>query len=235
VSGSVRAHVTTQAGTEFVEGSHLLVAVGRRPTLSDLNLDAAGIKHGREGIAVNRGLRTSTARVYAIGDVTGGPQYTHVSDYHAGIVLRRALFWASAKADPSIISWATFTDPELAQAGLTEAQARAAKHKINVLRWPFVENDRAQTDRETVGHVKVITTAKGQILGATIVGARAGELIQVWALAVSQRLNIEAMTGYVTASPTLGEASRRAALRYYATTPAKPSVRKLIDFLAKLG
>lgn len=235
MSGYVRAHISTAHGTETIDGSHLLVATGRIPNVSDLNLAAAGVRLGRDGIAVNRGLKTTNRRIYAIGDVTGGPRFSHVSSYQAEIVMRRALFRIPAKFDPALIPWVTFTDPELAHVGLTEDQARAEKHKINVLRWPFTENDRAHAEHQTAGHIKIVITPKGRILGATIVGAGASELIQIWALAVAQELHVAAMAGYVAPHPTLGEIGKRAALRYYATLPAKAKVRKLIDFLARLG
>jgi pyruvate/2-oxoglutarate dehydrogenase complex dihydrolipoamide dehydrogenase (E3) component len=235
IAGRVRALIATETGTEAVEGTHLLVATGRIPNVSDLNLPAAGIKQGRDGIVVNRGQKTSNRRVFAIGDVTGGPRFSHVSSYQAEIVLRRALFRLPARFDPAIIPWVTFTDPELAHVGLTEEQARAAGYKINVLRWPFSENDRAHAEHQTAGHIKVVITPKGRILGATIVGPAASELIQLWALAIAQKLNITAVAGYVAAHPTFGEIGKRAALRYYAALPAKGTVRKLIDFLARLG
>lgn len=236
LAGLVRLHVTTETGPATIDGSHLLFATGRTPNVSDLNLDAAGIKHGPEGIVVNRGLRTSNSRTYAIGDViAGGARYTHASTAHAEVVLRRALFWLPAKTDPALIPRVTFTDPEIAHVGLTEDEARAAGHKINVLRWPFTENDRAEAERETTGHVKVVTSARGRILGATIVGREAGELIHIWSLAVSQRLGIKAVAHMIAPYPTRGEASRRAAYRYYAATPSNPTLRKLIDFLARLG
>jgi pyruvate/2-oxoglutarate dehydrogenase complex dihydrolipoamide dehydrogenase (E3) component len=235
MAGFVRVYVSTLNGIETVDGSHLLIATGRTPNLSDLNLPAAGIKFGKQGISVNRGLRTSNRRVYAIGDVAGGPHFSHVSSYQAEIVLRRALFWQPAKVDTTILPWITFTDPELAHVGLTEDQARAAKHKLNVLRASFAENDRAQAEGETTGHIKVVTNAEGRVLGATIVGPNASELIQIWALAVAQRLDIKALASYVAPYPTLGEIGRQAALRHYATLPSKTKVRKLIDFLAKLG
>jgi pyruvate/2-oxoglutarate dehydrogenase complex dihydrolipoamide dehydrogenase (E3) component len=235
MSGYVRAHVSGPHGSGAIDGSHLLIAAGRTPNLSGLNLEAAGVKYGRSGIVVGRGLKTSNGRVFAIGDVAGGPHFSHVASYQAEIVLRRALFWQPAKVNPAIVPWITFTDPELAHVGLTEADARAAKYKVNVLRAPFAENDRAKAELETTGHIKVVTTGKGLILGATIVGAGAGELIQIWSLAIAQRLNIKAMTTYVAPYPTLGEIGRQAAIRQYATLASKPGVRKLIDFIARLG
>lgn len=233
--GSVRIHVSSAHGAGRIDGSHLLIAAGRSPNVSDLNLPAAGVRQTPQGIAVNRGQRTSNRRIYAIGDVTGGPRFSHVSGYQAEIVLRRALFRIPARFNPAIIPWVTFTDPELAHVGLTEEQARAAKHKVNVLRWPFSENDRAHAEHQTVGHIKVVITPAGRILGATIVGPAASELIQIWALAIARKLPITAIAGYVAAHPTFGEIGKRAALRFYAALPAKGIVRKLIDFLAKLG
>jgi pyruvate/2-oxoglutarate dehydrogenase complex dihydrolipoamide dehydrogenase (E3) component len=233
--GRVRVHVAAGEVKKVIEGTHLLLAVGRKPTTADLGLEAAGIRYDKRGIKVNAGLRTSNRRVYAIGDVAGGLQFTHVANYHAGIVIRRALFRVPAKVDTSIIPWVTFTDPELAHVGLAEAEAKKAAGAINVLRWPYHENDRAQAERQTVGQIKVVTAKNGKILGVTIVGAEAGELIQMWALAISQKMNIKAMLGWVSPYPTLSEINKRVAYRYYATTPSSPLVRWIIGFLAKFG
>jgi pyruvate/2-oxoglutarate dehydrogenase complex dihydrolipoamide dehydrogenase (E3) component len=237
VEGRARAvRVTVDVGgkSEIVEGSHLLVATGRKPNLSDLNLDAAGVRHDRHGIKVDGGLTTSNAKVFAIGDCIGGLQFTHVANYHAGIVIRRALFRLPAKVNDALVPWVTFTEPELAWVGLNEQQAKS-KGEIRVLRWPYHENDRAQAERVTHGMVKVITDRRGRILGAGIVGAHAGELIQMWALAISQRLRIKAMTEWISPYPTLGEINKRAAYRYYATAASNPMVRKVIGLFAKLG
>jgi pyruvate/2-oxoglutarate dehydrogenase complex dihydrolipoamide dehydrogenase (E3) component len=233
--GRITVTVKTAGGSETVEGTHLLVAAGRRPNLSDLNLEAAKIKFDKRGITVDKGLRTSNSRVFAIGDVTGGLQFTHVANYHAGIVIRRALFRMPANTNDALVPWVTYTEPELAHVGLTEAQALAARHKINVLRWPYHENDRAQAERATEGHVKVVTAKNGKILGATIAGEHAGELIQIWALAVSKGLTAKDMSSWISPYPTLGEVNKRAATRYFATYPASPFIRRVIGFLAKFG
>jgi pyruvate/2-oxoglutarate dehydrogenase complex dihydrolipoamide dehydrogenase (E3) component len=128
-----------------------------------------------------------------------------------------------------------FTEPELAYDGLSESEARAKHGKIRVLRWPYHENDRAQAERETDGHIKVVTSKRGVILGAGIVGAEAGELIQMWLLAISQGLKIKAMTEWLSPYPTLSEINKRAAFRYFATSPSNPYLRKVIALLAKLG
>ena len=221
-------------GEETIEGSDLLIATGRRPNVEGLDLAAAGINYDQRGITVGKGLKTSNKRVYAIGDAAGG-HFTHTANYHAGIVLRNALFRLPAKANDETVPWVTFTDPELAHVGLTEAQARERHKTIRVLRWPYHENDRAQAERETHGHIKVITKKNGLILGATIVGAHAGELITTWTLALSQGLNIRAMTGIVMPYPTLSEIGKRAAITYFSSSLNSPRVRRLIGFLRRFG
>ena len=234
-NGRISVTVKMAGASETIEGTHILVAAGRRPNTADLGLDAAGIKFDKKGITVNAGLETSNRKVYAIGDVAGGLQFTHVANDHAGIVIKRALFRLPAKATGRPVPWVIYTDPELAHAGMTETEARAKHGKINVLRWPYHENDRAQAERETAGSVKVITDKKGRILGASIVGLHAGELIQMWSLALSQGLKIRAMTDWISPYPTLSEINKRAAYRYYATAASNPFVRKVIALLAKLG
>jgi pyruvate/2-oxoglutarate dehydrogenase complex dihydrolipoamide dehydrogenase (E3) component len=233
--GKVQGTIQADDGEETIAGSHLLVATGRRPNVDDLDLDAAGIRHERRGILVNRRLVTSNKRVYAIGDVAGGLQFTHVANYHAGLVVRNALFRLRAKVNEDAIPWVTFTDPELAQVGLTEDAARKRGRTIRVLRWPYHENDRAQTERLTHGHIKVITDKKGRILGATIVGAHAGELISTWTLAINQGLNIRAMTAFVVPYPTLAEIGKRAAIAYFTPGLTSPWVRRIIAFLRRFG
>jgi pyruvate/2-oxoglutarate dehydrogenase complex dihydrolipoamide dehydrogenase (E3) component len=238
VAGGIRlidVHVCEQGVTGIVQGTHLLVATGRVPNVSGLNLEAGAVKYDKRGIQVSKGLVTSNSRVFAIGDVIGGAQFTHLANYHAGIVLRRALFRLPVTVNNDIIPWVTFTDPELAQVGLTEDQARLRNGRVRAFRWPFHENDRAQTERVPEGFVKVVTNAKGKILGASIVGENAGELIQMWSLALSQGLNIKAMTQWISPYPTLSEINRRVAFGYYATTAANPLVRRLVGWLAKLG
>ena len=223
------------AGGERVAGSHLLVAAGRRPTIEALDLAAAGIEATAKGITVDARLRTTNPRAFAIGDVAGGPQFTHIALYHAGIVIRNALFRLPARVDYRALPWVTYTDPELAQVGLTEAAARAAGENAHVLRWPFSENDRAQTERDTGGLVKVVLGRGGRVLGASILGAGAGDLILPWALAVSQKLKIGALANLIVPYPTRGEASKRAAGCYYTPTLFSPRTRRFVRFLARFG
>ena len=231
----LRVVVKTKAGEEAIAGSHLLVATGRRPNVEDLDLKAARIKYERHGIRVDRGLRTSNRRVFAIGDVIGAAQFTHVANYHAGIVIRRALFRLPAKVDTDLIPWVTFTDPELAQVGLTEDAARKRYRQIRVLRAPFRDNDRAHAEREIRGHVKVITTRKGVVVGASIVGTHAGELVTIWALAISQQLNVRAVAELIVPYPTLTEVAKRAAIGYFTPSLTRPLLRRIITFMRRFG
>jgi pyruvate/2-oxoglutarate dehydrogenase complex dihydrolipoamide dehydrogenase (E3) component len=220
------------ADGERIAGSHLLVAAGRRPSIEALDLPAAGIEATAQGITVDARLRTTNRRAFAIGDVAGGPQFTHIALYHAGIVIRNALFRLPARVDYRALPWVTYTDPELAQVGVTQA---AAGEDARVLRWPFSENDRAQTERDTEGLVKVVLGRNGRVIGASILGTGAGDLILPWALAISQKLKIGALANLIVPYPTRGEASKRAAGCYYTPTLFSPRTRRLVRFLARFG
>jgi pyruvate/2-oxoglutarate dehydrogenase complex dihydrolipoamide dehydrogenase (E3) component len=218
-----------------LEGTNLLLAMGRAPAVAGLNLEAAGIKFNDRGVIVNKGLRTSNKRVYAIGDVTGEIHLTHAANYHASLVIKNALFRLPIRADHSTIPWVTFTDPEIAHVGMTEEAARKKYGKLTVLRWPYHENDRAHAERKTEGFVKVIASRRGQILGAGIVGAHAGEIIQMWSLAMQRGISLRGMSSIISPYPTLAEINKRAALSYFAPLAQEPLVRRVIALLAKLG
>ncbi|MCG8543631.1 MAG: FAD-dependent oxidoreductase, partial [Alphaproteobacteria bacterium] len=218
-----------------VSGSHLLVAAGRKPNIDGLGLDEAKIEHTPRGITVDDRLRTSNKRVFAIGDVAGGYQFTHMAGYHAGIVIRNALFNLPAKVKSHAVPWVTYTDPEIAHVGMTEAQARQRHgEKVRVLRWSFEENDRAQAERETDGLVKVVLGPGGRILGASIAGLHAGELLQSWILAIDQGLKIGAMANLIAPYPTLGEVNKRAAGSYYTPSLFSDRTRKLVGLMQHL-
>jgi len=218
-----------------IEGSHILVATGRRANVHGLGLDEAGINFSDKGIAVDTRLRTSNKKIFAIGDVAGGLQFTHVAGYHAGVVIKNALFRLPAKADTRNVPWVTYTTPELAQVGLTEAEAQKKYNDIRVLRWPFHENDRAQAEADSDGMVKAVVTKKGQILGCGIVGAQAGELIQTWVLAMSEKTKIGAIAQMIAPYPTRGEASKRAAGSFYTPSLFSERTRKIVRFLRLFG
>ncbi|PWK55879.1 dihydrolipoyl dehydrogenase family protein [Roseicyclus mahoneyensis] len=215
VSGTEGAiRVETDDGRSF-DGSHLLVAVGRQVNVEGLDLDKAHVGFDRRGVTVDSGLRSTNRRVYAVGDAAGGLQFTHVAGYHAGVIIRPMLFGLPAKARTDHIPWVTYTDPELAQVGLTEAEARK-KHgdRLFVARADFAHNDRAIATGQAQGFAKVMVV-KGRPVGATIVGPQAGELIQIWALAIANRLKMSAIAGMVAPYPTLGEINKRAAGAYF--------------------
>jgi pyruvate/2-oxoglutarate dehydrogenase complex dihydrolipoamide dehydrogenase (E3) component len=234
-NGKIQASVECAGRSEVLTGTHLLLAAGRKANVEDLGLEAAGIKVARGGISVDKRLKTTNRKVYAIGDVVGGLQFTHVANYHAGLVVRNALFRLPVRVSSAALPWVTFTDPELAQIGLTEVQARERFRSIRILRWPYHENDRAQAERQEHGHIKVITTDKGRILGATIVGAHAGELVTTWALAIGQGLNIRALAGVIIPYPTFSEIGKRAAISYFTPSLTSPWVRRITTWLRRFG
>ncbi|MBM3642930.1 MAG: dihydrolipoamide dehydrogenase [Alphaproteobacteria bacterium] len=235
VSGNGAGVTIELAGGERLEGSHLLVAAGRAPNIEALGLEAAGIRFTRRGIEVDDRLRTANRRVWAIGDCNGLYPFTHMAGYQASLFIRGALFRAPARLDRRLVPWATYTDPELANVGASEAEARKEHgDAVRVLRWPFHDNDRAQAERATEGLVKIVTGPGGRVLGAAIAGPHAGELIQPWCLAVQRRLKISAMASMVPPYPTLGEAGKRAAGSYFTETLFAPRTRMLVRFLSRL-
>ncbi len=222
---------------ETITGSHLLVATGRKPNIENLALDNAGVNYTRSGITVGDNLRTSNKAIYAIGDVTGGAGFTHKAGYDAGIIIRRivfGMFWA--KADYKALPHATYTSPALASVGLREQKARG-KHgdAIKTLKWSYAENDRARATREEGGLVKVVTTKKGHILGASIVGKDADELLAPWTLAINEGLKIGAMANVISPYPTLGEINKRAASSFYTASLFSDKTRKMVKLLSFLG
>ncbi len=232
---AVEVTVEDQSGAQrTISGSHVLIAVGRKPTTHGLGLEAAGIKYGPKGIEVDARLRTSNSRVFAIGDVASGPQFTHIAGYHAGIVIRNALFALPSKVDYKALPWVTYADPELAHVGLTEADARKAGHEVQILTWSFNENDRAQAEKRTEGLAKIVLGRKGKILGATIVGPHAGELIPLWGLAIQNGLKISAIASMIMPYPTLSEISKRAAGSYYTPTLFSAKTRRFVRLIQRV-
>lgn len=233
--GRIRLDVSTLAGRSKIEGSHLLMACGRRPVMTDLGLEAAKIASTVQGITVNSSLRTSNRRVYAMGDVIGLPYSTHRAEYHGGLLLRTLLYKTTAKVNPRLVPASIHTDPELATVGLTEAEAQQASSSIQVLRWPMRENDRALVNRSTAGHIKVIADASGKILGAGIVSRSAGEMIGVWSLAISKGLNLDDMSAWIAPYPSLGEVGPKVALQRSGSALGRAVGRRWIRFLTRLG
>jgi pyruvate/2-oxoglutarate dehydrogenase complex dihydrolipoamide dehydrogenase (E3) component len=235
-AGEITVEAEIDGTVETFWGTHLLLAVGRKPNLDKLDLDAAGIESGRGGIVVDARLRTSNRKVFAIGDAAQGYKFTHIAGYHAGIVIRNILFRLPAKVDYRAVPWVTYTSPELAQIGLKEGEAREKfGEDIRVLRAEFADNDRARAERETVGLLKVIAKKNGVVVGASMVGERAGDLIQTWCLPIAKGMKVKDVAGLVLPYPTLGEINKRAAGSFYTPSLFSERTHKIVRFLLSFG
>ncbi|MGB2122461.1 MAG: dihydrolipoyl dehydrogenase family protein [Candidatus Puniceispirillaceae bacterium] len=235
-TGSAGAMALTLEDGRLVEASHILIAAGRRPSIGDLGLEAAGIAVGRAGIVTDNRLRTNDRRVFAIGDVTGRPQFTHVAGYHAGIVIRNMLFRLPAKIDEAFTPWVTYTDPELAHVGLGEDAAAAAWGAANIRTQSvsLAGNDRAVAERRTEGMVKIVTHRNGRILGATILAPQAGEMILAWSLAIGTRRKVASMASVIAPYPTFGDAGKRAAGQFFTAALFSRRTRAIVRWLLRL-
>ncbi|WP_208354284.1 dihydrolipoyl dehydrogenase family protein [Pseudaestuariivita rosea] len=227
--------ITVETPKGSFTGSHLLMAVGRKVNIDKLNLEAAGVDYDRRGVKVGDDLRSSNKKIYAIGDAAGGLQFTHVAGYHAGVIIRSILFGLPSKAKTSHIPWATYTDPELAQVGLTEAEARK-KHggKLEVARFEYEHNDRAIAEGKTTGLIKVMVV-KGRPVGASIAGAMAGEMIGMWAMAIANNLKMSAIANTVLPYPTIAEINKRAAGAYFSPKLFDSAlVKRVVGFVQRV-
>lgn len=232
-NGGLALSIEQNGQTQRIEGSHLLVATGRVPNLDGLALEQAGIDHDRRGIKVGANLRSSNPRVFALGDVAGGPQFTHVAGYHASIFVRQVLFKQPAKVDYKALPWVSYTSPELGQVGLTEAMAKEQGLAVSSVKWSFAEMDRAVAEHETQGFAKILVNKKGRVVGATIVGKGAGELLQPWALAIATKMKLSTMAGHIAPYPTLSEINKRVAGAYYTPKLFSNGTRRLVGFLLR--
>ncbi len=228
--------VETDTGEQRLEATHLLLALGRRPNIEGLGLDAAGIVHDASGVRTDRSLRTSNRRVFAVGDVAGRGQFTHLAGAHAGLVVRKALFALPVDADALVVPRVTYSDPELAAVGLGEAEARRRHGDgVRVLTQPFEDNDRARAEGDSRGFAKLVATRQGRVLGVTVVGARAGDLIHLWSLALASGLKLSQVAGMIAPYPTRGEIAKRLAGQFYTPSLFAPRTRRLVSLLKRLG
>ena len=234
--GGIRLRCRGEKAVFAVEAERLLVAAGRRPVTGGLDLDRAKVQFSARGIVADSRMRTSNRRVYAIGDVAEGrPQFTHLAGYHAGLVVRSILFRVRARENLAILPAASYTDPEIASIGLSEAEARKRHGTITILRWPFAENDRAQAEGDSEGLIKLVVGAKGRVLGVGIAGRGAGELITFWSLVIERGMRLKDLTGYLSPYPTRAEIGKRAVISYYAPMARHRWIRALVRFLRRLG
>jgi pyruvate/2-oxoglutarate dehydrogenase complex dihydrolipoamide dehydrogenase (E3) component len=232
----IRMEVTTSGGEGVVEAEALLVAAGRVPNVEGLGLEDAGVAYTRRGVTVDAFLRTTQPHVYATGDVTGGPAFTHVADHHARVVVRNILTpRLRSKVDLGVLPWCTFTSPEVGRVGLSEAEARRRGIAHDVWRQPLQEMDRAVVESETAGFAKVLTSKGGdRILGAVVVAERGGDLVHELVVAMKAGVGLKDLSGIIHAYPTFAEMARRAGDRYQKTR-LTPRAKALFSWLYRRG
>ena len=234
--GEGLALIVEEAGqSSRIEASHLLIAIGRRPRVASLGLDHAGVRHTDKGIVVDARLRTTARGIFAAGDVIDGPRFTHVCSYQAGIVVRNALFHLPARVNYAALPWVTYTDPEIAQIGMTEAAA-VQKHgkRLRVLRVAYADNDRAQAEGRPEGLLKVVAKTNGEVLGASIRGAHAGELAPLWVLAIQRGLRLKHIAAIISPYPGWSELNKAAAVEFFKPVLASATVQRLVRVLSWL-
>ena len=221
------------ANGESIECERILVAAGRRPAIFGLGLDEAGVEHNAKAVVVDARLRTTQPHIYAVGDVCGPYQFTHMAEYQAGIVLASLLFRVPRKVDYRVIPSVVYTDPEAAQVGLTEQQAQAQGLRYEVARFSFGDIDRAITDGVDAGFLKILIV-RGRVAGASLVGPHAGELIHELALAMQTRAKTGDISRLIHAYPTLSQIHRRAINAHYAQRLYTGKVRLLARLINRL-
>jgi len=233
--GHIRVHTEYGTSNPVIEGSHLLVATGRKAVLDGLDLDKGRVEHDHKGIKVGDTLRShSNPRVWALGDAAGREQFTHVAGWHASVFTRRAFFKQGTRASSLPVPAVTYTSPEVAQIGLTEAEARE-KHgdRIITSSFPFHENDRAIAEGKTLGECKLVLD-KGKLVGASIVGEGAGDILQVISVAMSNGLKLTALTNFISPYPTRAEVVKRAASAHFTPVVFGKSAKRLVGLLQRI-
>jgi pyruvate/2-oxoglutarate dehydrogenase complex dihydrolipoamide dehydrogenase (E3) component len=235
VDGGMKiATVRGDSGETEVRAAEILVATGRRPNVEEMGLEALGVEVGGNGVAVDAALRTSASNVWAAGDVAGPYRFTHVADYQARIAAPNALFPLRRKADYRVVPWCTYTDPEVARVGLTEAEARGEwGDKAGVYRYDHDSLDRALCDGEPDGLTKLVLDPKGRIVGAHVVGPRAGETIHEAVLAVRHRLKLSDLSGMIHVYPTYPESLKRAADAFVRARYSGGLARRVADLAVR--
>jgi pyruvate/2-oxoglutarate dehydrogenase complex dihydrolipoamide dehydrogenase (E3) component len=207
-----QAGIHVGAGGRGLVGDALLMATGRRPNVDGMGLENAGVLFGPDGVQVDGYLRTSQRQIYAAGDVTGGPQFTHYAGWQAAMAVRNALLPGASQGTSDLVPWTTFTDPEVAHVGLTEEKARERQgDDVRTCDWPMARVDRARTDGDTAGFMKLVHHRNGTLLGATIVAGRAGEMIHEWLVVLQEGIKIADLSNAIHVYPTYSVAGMQAA------------------------
>ncbi|MEC7289802.1 MAG: FAD-dependent oxidoreductase [Pseudomonadota bacterium] len=233
--GSISVDTESEDGTKTITGTHLLVAVGRRAMLDGLELEAGKVDFDRSGIQVSDKLRSvSNPRVWALGDIAGQGQFTHLAGWHASVFTRRAFFKQGSKASDLPLPAVTYVAPEVAQVGLTEAEAREQfGDSVTTSSFPFHENDRAIAEGKTLGEAKLVIR-KGKILGASVVGEGAGDIIQIVGYGMSNKLGVQSLTNFISPYPTRAEIVKRAASAHFTPTVFGKASRTLVGLLQRI-
>lgn len=234
-AGAITAHVELGDGlNETVSGSHLLVAVGRKANCTGFGLEELGVAMGRNGIETDQRRRTSIKSIYAIGDCRDGPRLTHVSGYEGSNVALEIVTGLPTKVNYRALPWVTFTEPEVAQIGLTEKEARAAHgDKVTVVRQEFSENERATAEDSTRGHMKLVLEGK-KVLGVSVVGKNAGELLLPFSQIITGKASTFALGSAIISYPTRSEISKAAAFAAWEPTVFGGLPKKYAALVAKL-
>ncbi len=220
--------------TVMIEADALLVAAGRKPNIDGLGLDAAGVIYTPRGIPSDLRMRTNIHHIYACGDVNGQLPFTHVAGYEAGIALTNAILHLPRSAAYDKIGWCTYTDPEVASIGLNEKRAKKEGVQYRIMKEQFAENDRALAEGEKKGEIKLLVSPSGKFLGCQIIGARAGELIHEWIIAINGNVKLSTIAGAVHVYPTLSEISKRVAGRLFSEKLFSDGTRNVLKFLFSL-
>jgi pyruvate/2-oxoglutarate dehydrogenase complex dihydrolipoamide dehydrogenase (E3) component len=228
------APAAKEGQSTIIEGDALFLSTGRKPNIGDLALEKAGVVFTPRGIPTNNRLKTNISHIYACGDVNGQFPFTHVAGYEAGIALTNAILHLPRKVDYGKIGWCTYTDPEVASIGFNEKRARKEKLDYRIIEEQFVENDRAQTEGETLGKIKILLDKNDKLLGCQMMGAHAGELIHEWIIALSGGVKLSTMAGAVHVYPTLSEISKRAAGRVFADKLFGDRTKSILKLLFSL-
>jgi pyruvate/2-oxoglutarate dehydrogenase complex dihydrolipoamide dehydrogenase (E3) component len=213
-----------------LKGDALLVAAGRKPNLEGLDLETAGVEYGKRGINVDSRLRTSQKHIFACGDVCGPYPFTHMAEHQAGVVISNAAFRWPKKIDYSVVPWVTYTDPEVARVGMNETQAKENGTEYQLLHFQFKDVDRALAEVAPYGEMKLLVR-RNRILGATIIGPHAGELLHEVILAMQARIKLGQISAAVHVYPTLAQITRRAVNTYYAPKLFSPRTRRLVGVI----
>ncbi len=217
---------------QTIVGTHLLVAAGRRANIEELNLENAKIEYNKRGIKINSSLQTSNKKIFAIGDVAHGLQFTHAASYQASLVIKKTIFKLPIKQNINLIPWATYTEPQIGNVGLSEKEAKARfGENIQVVRAKFAENDKAKTIREIKGLVKLILNKKGEILGCSIVGSNASELISFFSYVIANKQKVNSLVKFIAPYPTLSEIVRKVGVESYREKLSNPLLKVFTKFM----